>query len=187
MSQATNEHSMIRDDGRGHPMIFEVPNDIDHPSDMGLLRWSIMANGIREPLLRRRALIKVAEEAMRLAALEAPDNAEPDAELTAVCGSFLAADADVHVPGISDDSMTAIWPRYYEALERLTDIPALTEAGRQIKAVAAYRAMASVHGSWGGSEEMAALSALADIAGSIAACPTQQAYPDAELLGSPVA
>ena len=54
----------------GGPFLFPgIANDADHPGDMALLRWTMIANGTTEPAIRRGALIKVAEEAMRLASL----------------------------------------------------------------------------------------------------------------------
>jgi hypothetical protein len=97
-----------------------------------------------------------------LAAGLAVATSNPGAELIAACEAVLAADAYVFGPDISQEDLDAAWPEYYEPLEKLTALPAATDAGRK-KAVAAYRAIASA--GCLGREEEAALSALADFVG----------------------
>jgi hypothetical protein len=67
-----------------------------------------------------------------------------------------------------------LWANYCEPLERLTVLPARTPEGRRLKAQAAYGAIAdvSVADCWTNGmhrEELAALSALRDLAGRAAA------------------
>jgi hypothetical protein len=103
-----------------------------------------------------------------------------DAELLAACKEFQGIDAKVQRAngerGLPDGMMDKLLDGYYPALERLSEITARTNAGRHAKAAAAYAALASVYarepasdeetkkGIW--REELVALAALRDIAGS---------------------
>lgn len=85
-----------------------------------------------------------------------------DADLLAACDAFHAADAAFRAA--PDDADIDLRP-FYSALERLTDLPARTAAGRMAKARAAYAALCSVRGVDTPREELAALAALADVVG----------------------
>ena len=85
-----------------------------------------------------------------------------DADLIAACGAFHAADAAIRAA--PDDADPDLAP-FYSALERLTDLPARTPAGRIAKARAAYAAMLSAGDDGWPSEELAAMAALADVVG----------------------
>ena len=101
--------------------------------------------------------------------------AEPsggDAELLTACRDFLAADCRVKESDAEDweDDATVktINDAWYNALERLTALPARTVVGMQAKADAAYLALASalyLDMKSMEREEWAALSVLADLTG----------------------
>jgi hypothetical protein len=102
------------------------------------------------------------------AAAAAPD---ADAELIAACQAFLDADAVAYAPDVADDVTDAAWESYYRALERLTELRAVTPAGRRIKVQAAWRALASIASGDDAHdlerEELAALSALTDLVDNV--------------------
>jgi hypothetical protein len=102
-----------------------------------------------------------------------PEATGDDAELIRLCHAFIAADAAVNA-FCGGDIPDELWVNYYQPLERLTVLPARTPEGRRLKARAAYVAIAdvSVADCWTSGmhrEELAALSALRDLAGSAAA------------------
>jgi hypothetical protein len=125
-----------------------------------------LLSGSAATLLAGTAAITVA----RAATLEATGD---DAELIRLCHAFIAADAAVNA-FCGGDIPDELWVNYYQPLERLTVLPARTPEGRRLKARAAYVAIAdvSVADCWTSGmhrEELAALSALRDLAGSAAA------------------
>lgn len=117
----------------------------------------------------RRALHGAAA-ALPVAAVPLAGLASPgaDAELLAAYQAFLDADRALTACDRTKEDDGPILDRYYEALERLTDLQPRTPAGLRAKAEAAHAAMASVANELQ-REEMAGFSVLADLlAGDLA-------------------
>jgi hypothetical protein len=115
-----------------------------HPEDMRILRLMTIANGIEAPR-RGRALAMVADEAMRLAALEPADPDNPDAELLRLCAEFHTQHAIANAPGPEDASEDAIDYRW-ELSDQITTVPAQTDAGRRAKASVAVTLIREARG-----------------------------------------
>jgi hypothetical protein len=102
----------------------------------------------------------------------------PDAELLTTCRAFMDAEKDMRAAFPDDggdddeeedkDAHKPLFARWYDALERVTELRATTAEGVRAKAGAAHAAMMSVRGELQ-SEESAGLAVLADIlAGAVA-------------------
>jgi hypothetical protein len=91
--------------------VSDWPYDAWRGGDDHLLRLSIIASG-SEPPIRGRALVLVADEALRLAALEPIDPEQPDAELIRLCDRLVAIQAAetaiyAKMDGSDDDALDA--------------------------------------------------------------------------------
>jgi hypothetical protein len=120
-------------------------------ADMSILRLGIIANGSEAPI-RRRALYALAEEALRLAALEPPDTGDiapghPDAELIALVSVMAKNQEAIYAiemepDGIGPDAadqdrrLGVVLPAFWDAADRVVDLAASTPLGRMAKAEA---------------------------------------------------
>jgi hypothetical protein len=119
-----------------------------------------------------RMALSLARDLMGTAPLPPPDNR--DAELITACHTFLVAEAELQAINGSDDDNDDAGHRaighWCAALDRLTDLPALTPAGMRTKAHAAHIALLSTEDPGDlQREEAAALSVLSDLIGRAAA------------------
>jgi hypothetical protein len=116
-------------------------------ADDHLLRLSIIANG-SEPPDRGRALMLVADEAMRLAALEPVDPAGPDAELISLCNrlaehaaaerTMIMAQHTIEDELRIEPALDAVGDEQKAILDRITELPEpVTLAGARAMARAA--------------------------------------------------
>lgn len=106
--------------------------DAYHGADDHLLRLSIIANG-SEPHVRGRALMLVADEAMRLAALEPVDPAGPDAELIRLCDrlteltaaerSIIMAQHTIEDELRTEPALDAVCDEQKAIFDRITELP----------------------------------------------------------------
>ncbi len=139
--------------------------------DEKLFRFGLIANGTKAPV-RRRALYALADEALRLAALEPQDTGEvesphPDAQLLQFASAFLDEDAVVtawNAGEVAEGIGEAALDRWWDCVERLTEIPAVSIQGLRAKARCVLRAV-EVTDETPGAADDCARSVLAEFAG----------------------